>query len=114
YDKAHDTFERYVKLFPKKEDASLVAFQSAETISRKDDPKAQVEAAKTFEKIAKTFGKDDFQYRIRAISAAGVAYKKADKVKNRKTAVKLLDTALKDWNKLAEKSPDAVEDATKA
>ncbi len=114
YDKAHDTFERYVKLFPKKEDASVVAFQSAETISRKDDPKAQIEAAKTFEKVAKAFGKSDVQYKIRAIAAAGVAYKKADKVKNRRVATKLLEGALKDWNKLNEKEPGKAEDATKA
>ena len=48
----------------------------------------------TLLQIAKKYGKKDLQYKLRSIAAAGVAYKKADKKKNRRKAIKLFDEAL--------------------
>lgn len=114
YSSAHDTFERYLKLFPGKEDAPSVAFHSAEVLEKETDPKAMTEAAKTFERIAHSYGKKDAQLELRATAAAAAAYKKADKVKNRRVAEKLFNAALAMWNKLNVAGGAAVADATKA
>ena len=124
---ANATFTLYVKLFKTADDAKNVAFHSAEVLERIGDAKAYADAAKIYQKIAKTYGKKDKQYKLRATAAAGVALKKADKVKNRRKSVKLLQTALKAWAKLNPEEPEvassaggegtpapAVDDSTKA
>ncbi|MCB9728446.1 MAG: tetratricopeptide repeat protein [Deltaproteobacteria bacterium] len=114
YSNAHDTFERYLKLFPSKEDAPTVAFHSAEVLEKEDDPKAMLDAAKSFERIARTYGRKDAQLELRATAAAAAAYKKADKVKNRRVAEKLFQSTLTQWNKLNADGTAKVEPSTKA
>ena len=67
--------------------------------------KAFNDAAKVYEKVKKKYGKKDLQYQLRATVAAGVAYKRADKVKNRKKTTKLLKAAAKIWAKLQPPEP---------
>ena len=82
--------------------------------------KAFTDAAKVYTKVGKKHGKKDKQYAMRALAAAGVAMKKANKVKNRKKVTKLLSQALKAYEKLqpkvASKKPVPtvkIEDSTK-
>lgn len=105
YRKAHETFERYLKTFKDKDDVKQVAFHSAEVLKRSGETKDLLASAKSFEKIAKSHGKKDKQYRLRAIVSAALSYKKADKVKNRKKVQKLLAEALKIWAKLDPSAP---------
>jgi TolA-binding protein len=114
YEEAADTFALYIKTFPKEEDVPQVAFHAAEVQERKGDAKAYAAAAKSFEKVARTYGRKDKQYQLRATAAAGVAYKKADKKANRRKATLLFMKALQEWVKLNEKEPEKVEPSTKA
>ena len=112
YRDAHATFTLYLKLFgDEATDAADVAFHSAEVLEREDDPKAFADAAKAYEKLAKKYSKKQ-EYKLRATAAAGIALKKADKAKHRKKVTKLLQSALKQWNKLA--PPPAEGEATGA
>ena len=113
HDEAYATFQRYIKLFPDRDDIAAVAFHSAEVLEGKADSKAYRDAAKVYEKIAKTYGKKNQEYKLRAIASAGVAYKKSDKVKNRKSATTNLKEALKIWNKLLDKGEET-QPSTKA
>jgi len=101
YDEAYKTFQLYVKTYKTNEDTPTVAFHAAEVAAKKGTAEGHTQAAKAFEKVARTFGRKDKQYNLRATAAAGNEYKKADKVKNRKRAVKLFNKALKAWNELA-------------
>jgi len=105
YRAAHETFERYLKTFKQKDDVKEVAFHSADVLQRSGEPADLTASAKAFEKVAKSHGKKDKQYQLRAIVSAALAYKKADKVKNRRKVEKLLAAALKIWAKLDPSAP---------
>ncbi len=117
YDKANEVFKNYIKLYPKADNVTVAAFESATVLELKGDAAkgsdndAYVAAGKQYEKVAKKFGRKDKQFMIRGLAASGLAYKKADKVKHRKKVEKLLRKAVKEWNKVAD-SPD-VEPATR-
>lgn len=98
YDKAFEVFENYAKLYPNREDVSRVAFEAGLTLELKDTPEAYEKAGKHFEKIAKTYGRKNKEFELQATAAAGLAYKKADKVKNRKKVEGLFRAALKSWD----------------
>lgn len=106
YEKANDTYELFVKMFPTNESVKVAAWQSALALQRageagEGDPKLLTKAAKTYEKIGRKFGKKDAQFQLRALTAAGVALKKANKTKNRKKVTKLFKNVTKIWNKVA-------------
>ena len=100
YRDAYDVFQRYATLFKDAEDLAQVAFHAAEVLEREGDAKAFTDAAKAYEKAGKKYGKKNQQYKMRALAAAAVSLKKADKVGNRKKVVKLLTSSLKIWGKL--------------
>ncbi len=116
YDRAHEVFTNYTKLYGDRPDANTVAFASASVLEYKKTPEAYLAAARTYEKVAKAWGKKDSSYELRALAAAGVAYKKADKVKNRKTVEALFKRVAKSWEglqKAQEKGGAAPDEATK-
>jgi len=97
YDKAFDVFENYAKLYAGRDDVPAVAFEGGLTLELKDTPEAYGKAGKHYEKIARAYGRKDKQYELRALAAAGLAYKKADKVKNRQRVEGLFRAAGKGW-----------------
>ena len=105
YRLAHETFERYIKTFKTQDDLSKVAFHSADVLTRSGEPKDYVSAAKAFERIAKSYGKKDAQYKLRSVVGAALALKKANKTKHRRKVVKLLRSALAMWAKLDPSTP---------
>ncbi|MFO0748665.1 MAG: tetratricopeptide repeat protein [Myxococcota bacterium] len=111
YDKASEVFDNYTKLYASKDDVPRVAFEAALAQEYKETPDAYEKAGKIYEKIAGAYGRRDTQYELRATTGAGLAYKKADKVKNRKKVEGKFRAVTKAWEKLqkgAEK-PGAVE-----
>ncbi len=116
FDKAHEVFTNYTKLYAGRDDVPTVAFASAAVLEYKDTPEAFAAAAKAYERIAKAHGRKDTQYELRALASAAVAYKKADKVKNRRTVEKLFKSVTRSWEKLQkekDKTGVAPDDATK-
>ena len=114
YESASKTFNEYVKIFRDADDASGVAFHGAEVLGRKTDPLAHSNAAKGFEKVGRAYGRKDVEFALRATSAAGIQYKKADKDKNRRKAEQLFRKALTSWNKVSVKAGADVKPLTKA
>lgn len=100
FDKAHEVFTNYTKIYGTREDVQVVAFASAAVLEYKNTPDAFTAAAKAYEKIAKAFGRKDAQYELRALAASAVAYKKADKTKNRKVVEGLFKRVTKGWETL--------------
>ncbi|MCC6621135.1 MAG: tetratricopeptide repeat protein [Deltaproteobacteria bacterium] len=100
YDKATEVFEQYTKMYGNRPDVARVAFEAALSQEYKNTPEGFERAGKLFEKFAKTYGRKDGQYDLRATAAAGLAYKKADKVKNRKKVEGLFRSVAKSWEKL--------------
>jgi TolA-binding protein len=107
---AHKAGELYVKTFKKYfkkyGDVKEVAFNSADVLQQQGDKKGYLAAAKKFQKIARTFGKKDLAYQLKAITFAGIALKKADKLKNRGKASKLFRKTLELYRRL-NKAPRA-------
>lgn len=97
YDKAFEVFENYAKLYAGREDVPAVAFEAGLTLELEDTPEAYEKAGKHFEKIGRAYGRKDKEYELRSLAAAGLAYKKADKGKNRKKVEGLFRAAMKDW-----------------
>ncbi|MGM0577584.1 MAG: tetratricopeptide repeat protein [Myxococcota bacterium] len=116
YEKAHDVFERYVRTFRDADDVAKVAFHAADVLERKGTKDAYIDAAKAYEQIARRYGRNDDQYELRAYSAAGLAWKKADKERYRRKVERLLDRALRQWNRLTddEESVEGLAGSTKA
>jgi tetratricopeptide (TPR) repeat protein len=98
YDKAFEVFENYAKLYGNRADVPDVAFEGGLTLELKNSADAFEKAAKHYEKIAKAFGRKDKEFELRALAAAGMAYKKADKVKNRKKVEGLFRSVGKSWD----------------
>jgi len=97
YDKAFDVFENYTKIYASRPDAKKVAFEAGQTLELKDTAEAYEKAGKHYEKIARAYGKKDKEYELQTLAAAGLAYKKADKVKNRKKVEGLFRSVVKSW-----------------
>lgn len=97
YDKAYDVFNEYTTLYKTRDDVAAVAFEAGLTLELKETPEAYERAAKHFEKIARAYGRKDKEYELRALAAAGLAYKKADKVKNRKRVEGHFRSVMKGW-----------------
>jgi tetratricopeptide (TPR) repeat protein len=117
YDRAHEVFTTYTKIYGDRPDVQVVAFQSAVVLEYKKTPEAFLAAAKAYEKIAKAYGKKDSAYELRALAASGVAYKKADKAKHRKTVEGLFKRVTKGWEtlmKAKDKGAPPPDEATKA
>ncbi|MBL8788314.1 MAG: tetratricopeptide repeat protein [Deltaproteobacteria bacterium] len=100
YEEAYKVFDGYTKTYASRPDVPAVAFEAGLTLELIDTPEAYDRAGKHYEKIAKAFGKKDKQFELRSLAAAGLAYKKADKVKNRKKVESLFKAALKGWEAL--------------
>ncbi len=100
YDRAHEVFENYTKLYPNRPDVPAVAFESAQVLEYKNTPEAFDAAGKGYEKVARAHGRKDAEYELRAVAAAALAYKKADKLKNRRKVEGLLRTVAASWDKL--------------
>ncbi|MCB9736364.1 MAG: tetratricopeptide repeat protein [Deltaproteobacteria bacterium] len=117
YDKAHEVYSSYTKIYPDNDDTAQVAFQAAFSLEEKATPDSYVDAAKEYERLASSkWGRKDAEYALRARAAAGLAYKKADKVKFRKKVESLLKAAIKDWAKVEKamaKSGGQADPATK-
>ncbi len=116
FDKAFEVFENYAKLYPTRPDVPDVAFEGGITLELKDTPEAYEKAAKHYEKISKAYGRKNKEYELRATAAAGLAYKKADKLKNRKKVEGHFRAALKSWDAMmkgVEKGGAEPEAATK-
>jgi len=100
YDKAREVFDNYVKLYPTREDVPVVAFQTGRVLEEKDTPESNYDAGKHYEKLTRSkWARKDAEYKLRAYAAAGMAYKKADKDKNRRKVEKLLKSAVREWGK---------------
>lgn len=108
YDQAHEVFKNYTKLYGKRPDAPRVAFQAAYVLELKDTPESFEAAAREYEKLSRgPFARKDAEYKLRATSAAALAYKKADKDKHRRKVEGLLRGAVSQWGrfqKAAEKA----------
>lgn len=100
HEKSFDAFQTYVKTFKEKKDVVDVEFLSAQVLERNPDEKQRKLAAKAYEKLSNKLRKKDPVMAVQAMGAAGMALKKADKVKNLKKATKLLRKTLDMWGKL--------------
>jgi len=98
FDEAYRVFDTYTTLYKGREDVPQVAFEAGQTLELKDTAEAFEKAGKHYEKIARAYGKKDKEYELRMLAAAGIAYKKADKVKNRKKVEGLFRAVLKTWD----------------
>ena len=105
YDEAHKASELYVKTFKryfkKYGDVKDIAFNSAEILQQRGDTKGYVAASKKFQKIARTFGKKDLGYKLKALTYAGESLKKADKKRHRRKVSALFRAALKIYKRLS-------------
>lgn len=105
YDKAHAAGELYVKMFKKYfkkyGDVADVAFNSADILQKQDTSKGYLAASKKFQKIARTFGKKDLTYKLKALTFAGIALKNADKKRNRAKASAIFRDVLKTYRRIA-------------
>lgn len=97
YDKAFDVFQNYTKIYASRADAAKVAFEAGQTLELKATAEAFEKAGKHYETIARSFGRKDKQFELRSLAAAGLAYKKADKMKNRKKVEGLFRSVMKSW-----------------
>lgn len=75
-------------------DGSLVV---GPALSVTGSPEAYEEAGQHFERIAKSYAGKNKELEVQATAAAGLAYKKAAKVKHRKKAERLLRAAMRGW-----------------
>ncbi len=101
YDRAHEVFDKYTKLYPRRDDVPRVAYQAAFMLEQKGTPDAFAAAAKYYAKLARSkWARKDKEYKLRAEASAGLALKKADKAKNRRKVEKHLKSVLKQWDKL--------------
>ena len=107
---SHDAGALYVKTFKKYfkkyGDVKEVAFNSAYVLQEDGDKSGYLAAAKSLQKIARSFGKKDLPYQLKATVFAGLALKKADKVKNRRKASSLFKKALELYRRI-NKAPKA-------
>lgn len=100
YDQAYDVFDKYTKLYRGRDDVPDVAFEAGLTLELQGTPEAYQKAGKHFEKIARAHGRRDKEYQLRALAAAGLAYKSADKGKNRRKVLGLFKQAMRGWDAL--------------
>ena len=111
YDLAHDVFDSYTKLYKDRPDAATVAFNAARVLEMKNTPEANAEAGKHFDGLSRSpYARKDDEYKLRTLAAAGMAFKKADKDKNRKKVETLLRAAVKEWAKFQKAAEKAGQD----
>ncbi|TNF25286.1 MAG: tetratricopeptide repeat protein [Deltaproteobacteria bacterium] len=98
YDKAREVFDSYVKIYKDRDDVPVVAFQAGRVLEEKNTAESNEDAGKHYEKLTRSvWARKDAEYKLRAFAAAGMAFKHADKDKNRRKVEGLLRSAVKEW-----------------
>lgn len=97
YEEAYKVFDNYTKIYPNRPDVKDIALEAGRALEKIGTPEAFKRAGDHFEKVARNFGRKDKSLEIEALSAAGLAHKKSDKVKSRKKVEGLFRAAIKGW-----------------
>ncbi len=97
YQKAYEVFNDYTKIYASRPDASLIAMAAGRALEKLATPEGHKAAGAHYEKVARNYGRKDKYIEVQALASAAVAYKNADKVKNRKKVEGLIRAATKAW-----------------
>lgn len=107
YEEAFTVFDNYAKRYPKRDDVKAAILEAGRALEGIGTPAAYRRAAVYYERAANQFARQDAEFGLKARSSAALAFKKEDKVKNRRKVENLFRTVLQTWNRMNVGTVDA-------